>query len=122
MSKLYDFLTHDPNPRGWENGYQYHVRCNRRRAIQRLIIRSFPREFQRLDESVLREALHKLAGEGKNGIVAANVSTFTGRDRLAHAMTTPLRERYGKDAPVVDPDEMKALRWLKSEKYQSLPT
>lgn len=115
MSHLYNFLTRDPDYIPGEPRGRFYKRVNRRRALQRLIIRSFPREFQRLDERLFNEAMHK--ANGKDGIVAGAIGTFTGRERLAGAMSLPLRER-GKPKSPEDPEKLKALDWLKSARFQ----
>lgn len=134
MSALYNFLTHDPEPRhggvlGCETSEHYHRRRIRRLKLQRLLIRSFPREFQALDEYVFEKQRVKVgrvtsdAGPDlKNELVAAHISTFTGRDRLVASMIMPIRQRLGKEPPPEPPknDELKALRWVKGGRWAEL--
>jgi CRP-like cAMP-binding protein len=118
MSHLYHFLTRDPDYIPGEPRERFNKRVNRRRAIQRLIIRSFPREFQRLDERLFNEAIAQAKGD-KDGIVAGAIGTFTGREQLATAMLTPLRERDGNSKPKERyAEKLKALEWIKSARFQ----
>lgn len=118
MSVLYNFLTTDPEVDPKENLASYYKRVSKRRAIQRLIIRSFPREFQQLDERLFNESMHRAAGD-KNGIIAGGIATFTGRERLARAMVNPIRTNL-EGLPPNDPNELKALEWIKLRRYQPL--
>lgn len=120
MSVLYNFLTRDPEPRGCEDSRDYHKRRIRRLRVQRLIIQSFPREFQALDEAIFRGEHRKVGSGDKDGLVAASISTFTGRDRLVAAMLVPIRERTGRLAPPENKDELKALRWVKGGRWAEL--
>lgn len=120
MSRLYQFLTLDPDYIPGEPRGQFYRRVNRRRAIQRLIIRSFPREFQRLDERLYNEAINKAKGD-KDRLVDGAIGTFTGRERLAGAMLNPIRTNLEKKSlPPEDPNELKALKWIKSKRFQPL--
>ena len=121
MSRLYQFLTRDPDYIPGEPRGRFYQRVNRRRALQRLIIRSFPQEFQRLDEKLFNEAIHKAKGD-KNGIVDGAIGTFTGRERLARAMANPIRVNIEGEQtpPPEDPNKLKALEWLESSRFQPL--
>ena len=116
MSRLYQFLTRDPDYRPGEPRGLFYKRVNRRRAIQRLIIRSFPREFQRLDERLYNEAISVAKGD-KDALVSGVISTFTGRERLARAMIADWRVQPSPE----EPDQLKALEWIKATRFQPLP-
>ncbi len=116
MSRLYEFLTRDPDYRPGEPRNLFYARVNRRRALQRLLIRSFPREFQRLDERLFNAAINKAEGD-KDRLVEGAIGTFTGRTRLARAMVSDWRVQPTPE----DPNELKALEWLKSSRFQPLP-
>ncbi len=119
MSRLYHFLTTDPDYRPGENMGDFFKRVNKRRAIQR-IIRSFPREFQLLDEKLFSDSMRKAGGD-KLEIVSGGIGTFTGRERLASAMVAPIRENANPSPkPPTDPNILKALEWVKSRKYQPI--
>jgi hypothetical protein len=115
MSRIYHFLTHDPDYRPGEPRNLFYRRVNRRRAIQRLLIRSFPIEFQRLDERLYNEAVHKAKGD-KDSLVSGVIATFTGRERLARAMAGNLRDRLHPE----DSNKLKALEWVKGSRYQPI--
>ena len=88
MSPLYNYLTRDPDYIPGEPRGRFFRRVNRRRAIQRLLIRSFPREFQALDESLFNKAMHKAGGE-KNSIVSGAIETFTGSGSISNVSIDP---------------------------------
>ncbi len=120
MSHLYHFLTTDPDPLPDETRSEFFKRVNKRRAIQRLIIRSFPREFQLLDEKLFNESMRKAGGD-KLKIVSGGIGTFTGRERLAGAMVAPIRQNLGRSPkPPEDPNQLKALEWIKTRRFQPL--
>jgi hypothetical protein len=116
MSVLYEFLTTDPDPRGNETQEEYYKRRIRRLKLQRLLIRSFPEEFQALDEAVFHKRFAEADKDDKDERVAAALSTYTGRDKFATAM----HGRHGIPMVEVVYDGPKALTWIRQGRFREL--
>lgn len=131
--KLYKFLTQDPPSRERESFEDFRVRRLRRLRLQKLLISSFPKEFERLDVYIHNQRIKAVKGD-KEGMVGGSITTFTGRERLATAMLVPIRQQLRQESPLDqmasvlgDEEEplpvekpLKALQWLKTSRWAEL--